>query len=220
MNNPRKGDRVKLPNGTPVTGQFDDGRLVTTLLGERLQTEVNPDTKVSSVKFRVGNKEDGPDFVWVEENRIVETNLPEDAFVLERMEYLNYYGHLEELDVPGLEVPDEGRPGQRLQAALEAVRAKHAEEVEPLTDEIAIRDRTPVFHTIPDEPNGSQAAVPDIDPPCGAGHLSAHSVAELSEFRSYPVVKTRQQVDLDRSQSQSERNRRALSIAPSTAARA
>jgi len=121
----------QLPDGTIVTRRLDDGRLLTTLLGEQVQTDVNPGTDVRSVKFRVGNKEDGPDFRWVEEKTLFEARKPEEAFVLERIEYLNYYGTLKRIDAPDVEVPEEGTPLERLRAALEAVRKKYAAEVEP-----------------------------------------------------------------------------------------
>jgi phosphate transport system permease protein len=70
------------------------------LLGEELQTEINPDSGVESVKFKVGNMEDGPAFRWIDVKTIRSIGYPKDAFVLERVTNLNYYGFLRKLILP------------------------------------------------------------------------------------------------------------------------
>jgi phosphate transport system permease protein len=70
------------------------------LLGEELQSETNPETGVESVKFKVGNMEDGPAFRWIESTAIRSRNYPKDAFVLERITNMNYYCFLKKLDLP------------------------------------------------------------------------------------------------------------------------
>ncbi|MGD0283962.1 MAG: hypothetical protein ABSB95_16645, partial [Dissulfurispiraceae bacterium] len=70
------------------------------LLGEELQTEINADTGVESIKFKVGNMEDGPAFRWIDAKTIRSTIYPKDAFVLERLTNMNYYGYLRELVLP------------------------------------------------------------------------------------------------------------------------
>ena len=70
------------------------------LLGEQLQTEINADTGVESVKFKVGNMEDGPAFRWIEAKTIRSTVYPKDAYVLERLTNMNYYGFLRKIVLP------------------------------------------------------------------------------------------------------------------------
>ncbi len=77
--------------------ELADGKKI---LGEKLQTQVNPDTGVESAKFKVGNMEDGPAFRWIEANKIRATTYPNDVFVLERTTNMNYYGFLQKLLLP------------------------------------------------------------------------------------------------------------------------
>lgn len=105
------------------------------LLGEILQTEINPETGVESVKFKVGNMEDGPAFRWIETNTIRSTAYPADAFVLERVTNMNFYGFLEKVVVPGFDLSKEGNPRERLSSALTAARNEFAGVVSPLQAE-------------------------------------------------------------------------------------
>ncbi|MBN2579873.1 MAG: phosphate ABC transporter permease PstA [Pirellulales bacterium] len=109
----------------------------TRLLGEELQTQINPDTGVESVKFKVGNMEDGPAFRWVEKRVIRKKFYPPGAFVLERLTNMNYYGTFQDLQTPGWESTTEGTPAERLDAALAAVRDQYNQVVQPLADQQA-----------------------------------------------------------------------------------
>jgi phosphate transport system permease protein len=139
--------------------ELDDGKK---LLGEELQTEINADTGVESVKFKVGNMEDGPAFRWIEAKSIRSTAYPKDAFVLERLTNMNYYGFMRKLVLPSpigrgtQRVPggegvnhidydpaltltrSQGERGQKipmqeqLAAAIAATQKKFSEEVAPL----------------------------------------------------------------------------------------
>ncbi len=102
------------------------------LLGEELESAVNPDTGTESAKFKVGNAEDGPAFQWVDKAAIREKSYPAEAFVLERVANMNYHGFLRELVIPGLEVPSEGTLQERLAAAIAAAREQYAREVKPV----------------------------------------------------------------------------------------
>ncbi len=113
---------------------LEDG---TRVLGERVQHEVNPETGQPRAKYKTGNREDGPAFRWVDDARIVQTEVPPEAVVLERMTNLNYYGFFKEFDTPGLEPPVEGGAQQRLAAACAAARQRHENEVEPIAAEVA-----------------------------------------------------------------------------------
>jgi phosphate transport system permease protein len=105
------------------------------LLCEELQTETNSETGVESVKFKVGNMEDGPAFRWVEVKSIRATAYPKDAFVLQRVTNMNYYGFLQKLVMPGIVSSDEGALQQRLATALATVRSDYAREVAPIQAE-------------------------------------------------------------------------------------
>jgi phosphate transport system permease protein len=111
--------------------QLADGR---TLLGEYVEDERDPRTDVRRLKYKIGNREFGDAFVWVDEDKIQQITHPDDAFKLDRMVNLNYYGYLKEIQTPGLDVPQDGTLQERLQAALDAAREKHDREIEPLLD--------------------------------------------------------------------------------------
>jgi phosphate transport system permease protein len=49
-------------------------------------------------RYKVGNRDlTGADFLWVDDAQIVTENKPEDAVVLERLEWGNFYGYMKEL---------------------------------------------------------------------------------------------------------------------------
>ena len=102
------------------------------LLGEELQTEINPDTGMESIKFKVGNMEDGPAFRWIDAKTIRSTIYPKDAFVLERLTNMNYYGFLRKLVTPGVTISNEGSMQKQLAAAIAATQNKFAQEVAPI----------------------------------------------------------------------------------------
>jgi len=71
------------------------------ILGERIRSEVNPDTSVSSTQFKTGNRELDPqrqDFLWIRDDDIQEIRYPQNAVVLERLENGNFYGYLDRID--------------------------------------------------------------------------------------------------------------------------
>jgi phosphate transport system permease protein len=112
--------------------ELADGKI---LLGEELQTEINLDTGIESIKFKVGNMEDGPAFSWIEAKTIRTTAYPDDAFVLERITNLNYYGFMQKLVAPSIAVANEGTLQQRLASAIAAVRDEYARELTPIQAE-------------------------------------------------------------------------------------
>ena len=103
------------------------------LLGEELQTEINPDTGVESVKFKVGNMEDGPAFRWIETKNIRATAYPDNAFVLERATNMDYYGFLKKLIIPS----PNGRGTQRVPGG------ERARDAGALTLTLSQRERGP-----------------------------------------------------------------------------
>ena len=81
---------------------LDDGRV---LLGEVHEHESIPDDggtlqddAASRYRLKVGNRDvGGYDFIWIDEQQIAHRERPAAAVVLERLEYGNFYGYLEEL---------------------------------------------------------------------------------------------------------------------------
>jgi phosphate transport system permease protein len=112
----------------------------TKVLGEPLRSDRNPDTHVVSVQFKTGNREFDPerqDFRWYQQDSIQKLDYPTDVYVLERMENGNLFGYLKSLTVPNLPLPESGGLDERFAAALGAVRAKRAAEVEPIAAELS-----------------------------------------------------------------------------------
>ncbi|MDZ7618214.1 MAG: hypothetical protein U1E05_14505, partial [Patescibacteria group bacterium] len=125
---------------TPEPGEraaevADDGRAFTTLLGEYVERQVNRETEVVNVKYKTGNREYGPAFRWVAANAIGAIEYPLDAFVLERIENLNYYGRLTRLHTPGFVLPAADTPADQLAAALAAAQGEFRAKVEPIKRE-------------------------------------------------------------------------------------
>ncbi len=74
---------------------LDDG---TRLLGEIHEREINTQTGIPGIRIKTGNRDVTElDFRWVPEDQIVETSQPEDAVLLERREWGNFYGSLVEV---------------------------------------------------------------------------------------------------------------------------
>jgi phosphate transport system permease protein len=73
-----------------------DGRK---LLGEVHNREPIPEgLGATRIRLKVGNRDvTGLDFIWINESEVEERSSPEDAVVLERLEYGNFYGTMSEL---------------------------------------------------------------------------------------------------------------------------
>ena len=121
-----------------VEVRLRDGRR---LLAIEVDRQRDPQSDRERIKFKVANKEYGPDFVWVDADQVAEVSYPPDAFVLERMAFLNYHGYLKQLDVPTLNVVLEGAPVEQLAAAIAAAQRRVKAEVQPILAEQAALDR-------------------------------------------------------------------------------
>jgi len=121
-----------------VEVRLEDGRR---LLAIEVDRQRDPQADRERIKFKVANKEYGPDFVWVDDEQVAEISYPPDAFVLERMAFLNYHGYLKQLDVPTLNVVLEGAPVEQLAAAITAAQQRVKAEVQPILAEQAALDR-------------------------------------------------------------------------------
>lgn len=87
--------------GQTVKFFLQDGRMV---LGEITGREdiPNPDDPEAPIKYRVqvkqGNRDiHGADFLWLDENSIKASQMPQDAVVVERREWGNFYGYIKEI---------------------------------------------------------------------------------------------------------------------------
>ena len=109
------------------------------ILGERVHSQVNPDTGQRSIQFKTGNREQDPqrqDFHWVKDNTIRDIAFPPDVWVLERVENGNFYGYLQRVEGPDLAGRSDAAPAEQLAAARDAVRRKSAAEIAPLAAEL------------------------------------------------------------------------------------
>jgi phosphate transport system permease protein len=121
-----------------VEVRLGDGRR---LLAIEVDRQRDRQSDRERIKFKVANKEYGPDFVWVDADQVAEVSYPPDAFVLERMAFLNYHGYLKQLDVPTLNVVLEGAPVEQLAAAIASAQRRVKAEVQPILAEQAELDR-------------------------------------------------------------------------------
>ncbi len=108
------------------------------ILGEQVETDVNQHDKIDRIKYKVGNREDGPAFRWVDRVDIAGVAYPADAFKLDRMANLNYFGFLKELNTPDLDLPKDGTTQQQLDAALTAIQSRDAAEIAPIKAKEAV----------------------------------------------------------------------------------
>jgi len=95
------------------------------LLGELIKQEPIPDQAGERLQFKVGNRDlYGLDFRWVDEGMIVKRHLPREAITLEREEYGNFYGFLEQLEPAGM------IDTQTFESSFEALEALHDKVLE------------------------------------------------------------------------------------------
>jgi len=81
--------------------QTKDGRKY---LGEIKQEEQRPGGKGARIQLKIGNRDLYPlDFMWVDHEQIVSISYPKDAVTLEREEYGNFYGFLDNVKSPELQ---------------------------------------------------------------------------------------------------------------------
>ncbi len=117
--------------------ELDDGAAV---LGVRVRSEVNPDTGIRTIQFKTGNRELDPsrqDFHWYPSEEIRRITWPQDVFVVERLENGDFYGFLEQVNAPGLDVRRGTSRKEQFTAALSAARQKKAVEIDPLADRLS-----------------------------------------------------------------------------------
>ena len=99
-----------------------------------------------NVQFKTANREIDPqrqDFHWLPESTIRHVDYPADAMVLERMENGDFYGFLQEVKTPSLDMPADGTAsrasGGRVaghQASARRVFGPIAAELSTLSDRL------------------------------------------------------------------------------------
>ena len=90
---PSSLERLELKDGTVV-------------LGEQIQREAAYQSEGFRRQYKVANRDlYGLDFKWVDEADIAFSSRPEDAIVLEREEYGNFFGFLKQLNLGSLDIP-------------------------------------------------------------------------------------------------------------------
>jgi phosphate transport system permease protein len=115
--------RIETADGSEYLGEIARSERVLPELQE------SPDEEARRILVRTGNYDIyGDDFKWIEDDRIVSTAYPEDAYVLERMEWGRFYGFIDQL-VAGDESYAPDSPGfpEHLGQALEAAEARREE---------------------------------------------------------------------------------------------
>jgi phosphate transport system permease protein len=110
----------------------------TQLLGEIVEDDKQPSKGIDRLKIKVGNRENGPAFRWVDVAEIKETTKPNDAFKLDRVANLNYYGFLKEVQTPELPISPTGTPQEQLAAGLTSARQVEKAEIAPIQADEAV----------------------------------------------------------------------------------
>lgn len=114
-----------------VLGEITDTETLTPLQLQDtdLRGQASGDELTSRAQFKIGNRDIyGADFRWILEPRRIETRIPEDAIMLERREYGNFYGYLVNVKRDG-EIIARGDEGYD---ELKEMLAKNREKVEEL----------------------------------------------------------------------------------------
>lgn len=110
----------------------------TRLMGEVIRREAVYQGEGERLQFKVGNRDlYGLDFRWVDESRIVQFDEPDEALVLERQEYGNFYGRLIAVQVPDVDAPEQQNPWQQLIAAHRYVEQQKHGEIEELAEQLS-----------------------------------------------------------------------------------
>jgi phosphate transport system permease protein len=108
-------------------------------LGQTVRRETNPDTGEASTQFKTANRELDPqrqDFRWVKDEAIRTISHMPDVVVLERTEHGNFLGFVKNLAGPNVKSPEEVPVAEALSAALDSVRRKTAEQLDPIAAQL------------------------------------------------------------------------------------
>ncbi|WP_420426713.1 phosphate ABC transporter permease PstA [Algiphilus sp.] len=114
-----------------VLGEITDTETLTPLQLQDtdLAGQADGDALTSRAQFKIGNRDVfGSDFRWILEPRRIETRIPEDAIMLERREYGNFYGYLVNIKRDGEIIARGDEAFEELKAMLD----KNREQVDEL----------------------------------------------------------------------------------------
>ena len=107
------------------------------LLGEVIKREQIPHEDDHRLQFKIANRDlYGLDFRWVDESDITSQDRPQDALVLERQEYGNFFGYLDSLTSGDLVTESVPKGIGRLQAALAEIELRH-QDVMQISDNLS-----------------------------------------------------------------------------------
>jgi phosphate transport system permease protein len=121
---PSSLDRLELKDGTAV-------------LGEQTQREAVFQGEGFRRQYKVGNRElYGLDFRWIDETEITAETRPQEAIVLEREEYGNFFGYLKRLNLGRMEFASAAGPYGALLAADQRIQ-QMKDSVLDMDDEIS-----------------------------------------------------------------------------------
>ncbi|MBY8965300.1 phosphate ABC transporter permease PstA [Algiphilus sp. NNCM1] len=110
-----------------VLGEITDTETLTPLQLQDtdLAGQADGDALTSRAQFKVGNRDVfSSDFRWILEPRRIETRVPDDAIMLERREYGNFYGYLVNIKRDGEVIARGDNAFDELKAMLEKNRAQ------------------------------------------------------------------------------------------------
>ncbi|NCS87814.1 MAG: phosphate ABC transporter, permease protein PstA [Ignavibacteria bacterium CG2_30_36_16] len=95
---PAEVTKVQKKDNTMLLGQiFDEQFVPDASLPDSLSS-----TDVERYQFKIGNRDIyGYDFVWADEREIASMTIPEEAIVIERTEYGNFYGFITAIQIYG-----------------------------------------------------------------------------------------------------------------------
>lgn len=109
----------------------------TTLMAELVKTEEASESNVKRYQLKIGNRDlYGLDFRWIDDDRIAKVRYPDEAYVLEREEYGNFYGFLEKIRLDGETYESAAEGGMSLHTALDKIEPQK-ERIEEIDEEIA-----------------------------------------------------------------------------------
>lgn len=110
----------------------------THLMGEVTRREAVYEGEGERLQFKIGNRDlYGLDFRWVDESDIDRFDRPDDAVVLERQEYGNFYGRLLAVQTPELDATAQLNPWQRLNEAHRYVEQQKQDKLEKLSEQLS-----------------------------------------------------------------------------------